>query len=165
MQKHLILFFLALFGLTACVNKAKPDYVVEKDKMTRLLVDVHLIDGSLATQLVRDSLYKYGTSRYQQLFKQYGIDSGIFKKSLKYYAAQPDELITIYDSVTAILNAKSASLTLVQQKQGEKDAKKNAAAIKATTDSVKRRQLKDSIKRDSLRKARFNMRRQPGKIN
>ena len=155
MHKHLILFFLALCGLTACINKSRPEDVIEKTKMTRLLFDIHVVDGSLATQVVRDSLYKYGSGRYAQLFKQYGIDSGTFKKSLRYYATQPDELLAIYDDVTKRLNARSAALAILENKAANTASKKLEAKQKlsAKADSLKKQRLKDSIKRDSLNKS------------
>ncbi|HEY5326215.1 MAG TPA: DUF4296 domain-containing protein, partial [Mucilaginibacter sp.] len=64
-----------------------------------------------------DSLYKYGLNRYLSVFKKYHTDSAQFKKSLKYYTTQPDELEAMYDQVLANLKQKTDSLNKLQQKQ------------------------------------------------
>jgi hypothetical protein len=86
--------------------------------MISLLTEVHIVDGSMYSLSQNpDSLYKYGLNRYLSVFKKYHTDSAQFKKSLKYYTTQPDELEAMYDQVLANLKQKTDSLNKLQQKQ------------------------------------------------
>ena len=147
MRRHLILFFWALFLLVSCKDGKEGD-IIEKGEMVRMLTDVHIIDGAIAQQVVKDSLYKYGTNRYGLVFKKYGVDSALFNKSVKYYAARPEEMMEIYDSVTVVLQFKSDSLGKVSIKIAEKEAKKLQAKAKAES-----KRKADSIRRDSIKAA------------
>ena len=85
--------------------------------MTGLLTEVHLIDGRMyGIFQSQDSLNKYGTSRYDALFKRYHTDSAQFKKSFKYYATKPTELQKMYDQILLNLKQKTDSLNKVQHK-------------------------------------------------
>lgn len=85
--------------------------------MISLLTEVHLVDGRMYSALQsQDSLNKYGTTRYDALFKRYHTDSATFKKSLRYYAMEPVQLQKMYDTIVTRLKAKSDSLNKVQQK-------------------------------------------------
>ena len=48
MRKHIILFFSALLFLFACDDNKETKGIIPRDQMVNLLVDVHLVDGSLA---------------------------------------------------------------------------------------------------------------------
>lgn len=156
MRRHLILFFSALFLLVACIEEDKPADIINKDKMVKILLDVHLVDGSLMVFGAKDTIYKYATNRYGLLFKKHGVDSATFKKSVKYYAGKPDELVKMYDEVADILKAKKDSVSKLQSKFVAREARKRAAKNKADSlkrDSIKARSNKaDSLKRGLLTK-------------
>ncbi|MDB4926011.1 DUF4296 domain-containing protein [Mucilaginibacter sp.] len=145
MRKHIILFFSALLFLFACNRGNSPDGILKPDVMVHLLTDVHIVDGSLALQTAGDSLYKYGTGKYNYLFKQYHTDSAQFKRSVKYYTTQPEILIKMYADVAALLQIKNDSLNKVV-------AKENSAKAKEVIEKAKKNaKLKaDSLKRDSI---------------
>lgn len=148
MRRHLILFFLALFLFISCKDKKKSGNVIEKGEMASMLSEVHMIDGAMALHVMKDSLYKYGTNRYGLLFKKHGVDSALFNKSVKYYAARPDEMMEIYDSITVVLQFKSDSLSKVYAKIMDKQVRE----IKAKADAENKRKA-DSVKRDSIKAA------------
>ena len=102
----------------------------------------------MSLHILKDSLYKYGTNRYGLLFKKHGVDSALFNKSVKYYAARPDEMMEIYDSITVVLQFKSDSLSKVYAKIMDKEAKQ----VKAKADAETKRKA-DSVKRDSIKAA------------
>ena len=118
MLKYITFFFSVSLFFCACkADKGRND-IINQDRMTSLMTDIHLIDGRL--YLVRqepDSLYKYGTGHYIALFKKYHTDSVQFKKSMSYYAAQPLILQKMYDQITLNLKQKTDSLNKLQQKQ------------------------------------------------
>ncbi len=148
MRAHLILFFLALFLLVSCQGNKTAGNVIAKEKMVQILSDIHIVDGTLLTYGPKDSLYKYGTSRFGVLFKKYGVDSALFNKSLKYYTAAPDEMIDIYNRIDALLKAKSDSIGKVNAKNMELEAKQLEAKGKA-----EKKRKTDSLRFDSIKKA------------
>lgn len=116
MNKYIALFFLVSSFLFSCKGDKKGTGIIDHDRMTSLLTEVHLIDGRMYTMMQsQDSLNKYGTSKYDALFKRYHTDSVQFKKSLKYYALQPGELQKIYDQILENLKHKTDSLNKLQR--------------------------------------------------
>jgi hypothetical protein len=111
MRKHNILFFLALLFLVACID-SRSDGIIEQDEMVNLLVDVHIVDGSMYNidSPHADSLYKYGIDRYVKVFKKHKTDSTQFDKSLKYYSLHPEQLEEMYTVVSQKLKAKLDSI-------------------------------------------------------
>lgn len=148
MRTHLILFFLALFLLVSCQGNKTAGNVIAKEKMVQILSDIHIIDATLLTYGPKDSLYKYGTNRFGVLFKKYGVDSALFNKSLKYYAAAPDEMIDIYNQIDALLKAKNDSIGKVHAKNMELETKRLEAKGKA-----EKKRKADSLRFDSIKKA------------
>lgn len=115
MRKHNILFFLALLFFGACIGSTVPDGIIKPDKMTNLMVDVHIVDGSIYdidTQ-VADSLYKYGINRYLKVFKNHHTDSLQFRKSMEYYSLHTEQLEEMYAEITKILQAKNDSINKI----------------------------------------------------
>jgi hypothetical protein len=115
MRKHNILFFLALLFLGACLGNNVPDGIIKPDKMTNLMVDVHLVDGSITNidSQEPDSVYKYGIKRYDKVFEQHHTDSLQFKKSMQYYSLHTQQLEEMYAEITRILQAKSDSINKI----------------------------------------------------
>ncbi|MCC8426261.1 DUF4296 domain-containing protein [Mucilaginibacter sp. UR6-11] len=159
MRKHIILFFSALLFLYACKEGNATKDIIKRDVMVRLLADVHLVDGSLATQPNGDSLYRFGTGRYLYLFKQYHTDSAQFKNSMKFYAAQPEIMVKMYEDIEKILQAKLDSMNKIVADENEITRKRTAAlqrkADKMKKDSIalKMKNDRDKIKKDSVNKA------------
>ena len=144
------LFFLGLLLIAACSNKKVPEGIIPQKKMTSLLAEVHLIDGSLYTvSQAPDTLYKHGMARYLELFKKYGTDTLQFKKSMQYYTADPDKMEAMYTQILEGMTAKTDSLNKVRVKV---DAAKSDSLLKASkkalahkTDSLKK--IKKEIKK------------------
>ena len=115
MRKHNILFFLALLFLGACIGSNVPDGIIKKNEMVNLMVDVHIVDGSVYNieSAHPDSLYKYGINRYLNVFKSHHTDSLQFKKSLEYYSLHTDRFEEMYAEITTILQAKSDSINKI----------------------------------------------------
>lgn len=136
MHKYLILFFSVTLFWCGCKSDSVPNKFIQPNVMARLLVQIHVVDGSLYNNTqVPDSLYKYGMGKYLAVFKKFGTDSAQFRKSMDYYSEEPDKLMAIYDKVDLQIKALSDSVNRIQ-------TQKNAAVRKA-----------DSLKTDSARKA------------
>ena len=112
MRKYIVLFFSAPFFLFACKYGHTPDGILNPDKMIKVLVEVHIVDGSLSNieMPIGDSLYKYASGRYLAMFKRMHTDSGQFRKSVKYYSENPAQLEEMYTKVLKILQDKTDSL-------------------------------------------------------
>lgn len=146
MRRLLVLFFLLIF-FGACNFGRKPKGVIAENEMVDVLIDMHLADGYTSTVFDTTQIVQL----YKTVYKNHGIDSLTFRKSLQYYAKEPQELQKIYDKVTA----KLQQLQKVEQKKAEKKLKEQQKREKKTADSLKRVQklFADSLKRDSTKKA------------
>jgi hypothetical protein len=117
MRIYFGLFFSVLVFLTGCSGSGVPDGVIKEQTMTGLLTELHILDGGIYNiPQSPDSLYKYGTQRYLKLFKKFHTDSAQFRKSYKFYTANPELLTPIYDQVMLNLKTKLDSLSKVQNK-------------------------------------------------
>jgi hypothetical protein len=160
MRKHIILFFSALLFLFACKEGNNTKDIIKQDVMTRLMADLHMVDGSLATQPNGDSLYRVGTGRYLLLFNQYHTDSAQFNRSFTYYTTQPDIMVKMYENVEKILQTKLDSMNAIVAKENEVVRKQTEAiqrkADKFRKDSLALRMKEDmrKIKKDSITKAK-----------
>jgi len=115
MHKYITLFFSVSLFLFSCKGGKAPDEIIKHDQMTSLLTEVHMIDGRVYGIFQSpDSLNKYGTSRFDALFKRYHTDSAQFRRSFKYYATKPVELQKMYDQILVNLKQKTDSLNKVQ---------------------------------------------------
>jgi hypothetical protein len=112
MLKNIFLFFSVMLLLVACTGDKVAKGIIPRDKMTNLLIDIHIVDGGIYGFISQnpDSLYKYGVGRYTAVFKRYHVDTAEFRKSLKYYARRPAELTLIYTDVMANLQGRIDSL-------------------------------------------------------
>lgn len=121
MRLYIILFFSAMLMFTACSDTNKvPKEFIQREEMVNLLMDVHIVDGSMNNIVqLPDTMYKYGTIRYLELFKRYHTDSSQFRRSLRFYTTRPEMLQDMYDEVQKKIAARSDSLYKLQnQAQG-----------------------------------------------
>ena len=144
------LFFLGLLFIAACSSNKVPDGIIPQKKMTSLLAEVHIVDGSLYTiSQAPDTLYKHGMARYLELFKKYGTYTVQFKKSMQYYTADPDKMEAMYTQILEGMTAKSDSLNKVRVKidaaKADSTQKANKKALAHKTDSLNK--IKKEIKK------------------
>ena len=98
MHKYIILFFLVLTFLCSCSSgDTPPDGILNKEEMINVLTDIHLVDGGMVMYIqTPDTLYKYGTVRYADVFKKDHTDTAQFRKSFKYYTLKPSMFSDMY---------------------------------------------------------------------
>lgn len=154
MRIYIILFFLPVLFLLSCKDKKDPGILSHED-MQALLVDVHIVDGTLfEVPAFPDSLYKYSSGKYQRVFEKHHTDSTQFKKSFIYYTNRPDELFDIYEKVVPAIKVKADSAAKVKRKadslENIRQQKISAAIAKRAADSIKRINNK-KLKADSLK--------------
>jgi hypothetical protein len=97
-KKHLILFTVIIV-LLACKQEKVPEGIVDKDQMINLMVDMHITDSYLNQVYNRDTMLMQAKTRYQYIFKKFGIDSTKFSRSLNYYSKRPQEFTEMYETV------------------------------------------------------------------
>jgi len=154
MHKYITLFFSVTLFWCGCKSDSVPGKYIQPETMTDLLVQIHLIDGSLYNNTqAPDSLYKYGMGKYLDAFNKYHVDSAMFRKSFDYYSSEPDKLIAIYDQVDLKIKALNDSVTQVQNR--DMTARRKADSVRA--DSARKANLKKigdmTNKADSAKRA------------
>mgnify|MGYP001546008631 FL=1 len=130
MHKYNKLFFSVLIFLAACQGSKAPKGIINKERMIGLLTEIHIVDGSLYSVMqLPDTLHKYGMDKYIAMFKKYHTDSAQFRKSFKYYSANPDMMQSIYEQITANIKFKSDSVNKLNEKQIQKDNKRRLDSL------------------------------------
>jgi len=156
MRQYKILFFLVPVILLSACKPGRPNGVLSPKQMVPLLVDLHIVDGSLADiPQIPDSLYKHGMRKYDAVFKAHEVDTAEFRKSYAWYSNKPDDFYEIYDNVATIIKTKADSAIKAKAKTDSlEQVKQNkilAARAKHMADSIKRVEKR---KADSIKKAK-----------
>ncbi|EDM43663.1 hypothetical protein SCB49_08733 [unidentified eubacterium SCB49] len=126
---YIAILFLAI-GCQSVKYPEKPDNLIPQDKMVQVLTEVYLSNAARTNiRKVRESGYKLDS----MLYVKFDIDSSQFAKSHAYYSANIEDYLTMFDNV---------KLNLEKIRVG-------ADSLKAVY--TKRKKIKDSIKKDSLR--------------
>ncbi|MEZ2413417.1 DUF4296 domain-containing protein [Muriicola sp. E247] len=134
-MKIRILTFMSLIILCSCAEEVveKPDNLIPKEKMTRLLYDLAILNSAKGTnQAILETHFDNPTTF---LFDQYGVDSLQFVKSDIYYASKPLVYESIYKEVAARLEDEKEQIE-------ENRKKRNDSLVKRS------RQIKDSVLRE-----------------
>jgi len=115
---YIPLFFSVLAFAFGCSQEKVPEDLIEPKQMAALLTQVHMIDGALYNfNPSSDTLYKYGMARYLDLFKKFRVDTGLFRRSYRYYSLHPKLFVPVYEQVSQNLKTKQDSLNKLQQKE------------------------------------------------
>lgn len=133
---------MVLLFLSSCGEKM-PDNVIPQYRMQDVLVDVHLVDGQLASMPI-DSARAYRNAYYDAVFIHYGIDSTMFRRSIEFYSTRPYIMSELYAAVEKKLDVLNTT------EQQAIEASYRAQRLK---DSINTARLKDSLRliaRDSL---------------
>jgi len=116
--------FIGSIFLYSC-KPGVPKNIIQPDKMEKVLYDIHIADGYIATIPVPDSAKKVAASYYNGIYKKFDIDSAQYNNSMDFYFAHPDAFEKIYKKLnTAISNQLKGILRV--------DSLSNAARIKAS---------------------------------
>jgi hypothetical protein len=103
----------------SCSEKpgSPPDNLINKDKMTTVLVDVHLAEASTEARSVTPQLIdQIAALRYQLVFKKHGISLLQFQDSYDYYLDHPELLNEIYIEVVNRLSAMDSKYSAKPKK-------------------------------------------------
>lgn len=133
-----ILLLAVLIG--ACSEKEKtPADVLSKQQMTRVLIQVHLLEAKVGRLgLTHDSAKQVYNHLHYLMLEKEGIDSAAFTKSFDYYSLNHAQFTKIYNAVVD---------SLIEQETREKLLEDE----RAKEDSIKSKLAQDSIKQDSVK--------------
>ncbi len=106
--------FLLVFGLVACQapqapekETPLPDWVIPEDKMTDILLDVHIIEGArIGKKVLGDSLY--ALDHYNKLWEKHQISKEHYDSSFDFYCQNAERMDRIYEDVILKLSEISS---------------------------------------------------------
>ena len=96
--------FLLVLTLTACTSR--PDYVLDEDEMTAVLIDMHSSEALLDLQRTQFSTQEVQRDIMASVFVRHGITRARYDSSLMWYSRHLKRFIRIYDRVNDSLNAR-----------------------------------------------------------
>ncbi len=86
-----------IFLLFACNNK--PAGVLSQRKMTNILTDLHILEGSLAAKGINYNEFDLKSKYYNSVLEKYGVTEAQFDSSVVWYTKNPKEYDDIYEKV------------------------------------------------------------------
>ena len=164
--------FLLTFWLTACGSDKKPENLIPKDKMAKVLTEIHILEAqvnNLHFQHEDSSVYVYQKMKVQ-LLKTYDLDTATFRSSLKYYLLNPDKMKEIYGEVKKELETKKkqiqAKVDLEAKKKKLIEDKKSKTIPKAIQKADSLRRIKNEIKaKEAIKKQLIKVKKASQKLN
>lgn len=112
-----VLFILSLIVLLSCEGEQEQEKnIIDKNKMARILVDIHLAEGRVnQAKLPLDTALSYYKYLESNIYHEYGIDSAAFNRSMRHYSENIRELDNIYEVVLDSLNLRSAKQDEIEE--------------------------------------------------
>ncbi len=108
-MKRIILFFY-LTAMLSCKEKKDmtiPENIIAKDKMTAVLLDVHILEASMGLNMIRtNDTIKSDTNLFYTVFENHQITKKQYDESMDFYMKNPKLLDEVYDSVLVKLEEK-----------------------------------------------------------
>ncbi|WP_345161847.1 DUF4296 domain-containing protein [Nibribacter koreensis] len=112
MKKRLSLFLLSLVVYACAPKSTAPADLVPEDKMTSVLLDIHLAEARIGRTITQYDTSKMVFKNVQKdIFKKHGITDSSFRHSYDYYLMNPALLDKIYEKVLDSLSLQEAKLT------------------------------------------------------
>ncbi|WP_452229253.1 MULTISPECIES: DUF4296 domain-containing protein [unclassified Lacinutrix] len=148
-----VLYTCFVLLLVSCFNQnkpKKPDNLISKDKMVRVIVDMSVY--SSAKGVNKKVLEEKGVKLQEYIYEKHNIDSAQFAASNYYYTYNPETYEDIYKQVRDSLTKLKAEYTALDKIETKEKKRK---------DSLKRTKLKlmpekGASLKDSVTSAAFN---------
>jgi hypothetical protein len=113
MIKKASLFFVCLL-LFSCYSEYEapmPENMLTVDKMSKVMVDVNLLESALNMNLIAaDSIDKNQSTPLLQTLKKHNITSQQYQQSFDYYTSNLDSLNKVYELVLIDLSKMKAEV-------------------------------------------------------
>lgn len=110
---HRFIILLVLFIVLGCNADKKPSkkYLLTRDQIVLVLVDIHLTFAIQTTPEFHDLLMLYDSiDVHSGIFIKHHVDKAAFDSTLSYYSRNPENLISIYDEVIMRLSKLQDSI-------------------------------------------------------
>lgn len=150
----IVLFF--VFSFFGC-KPGVPEYVIQPDKMEKVLYDFHIVDAYLGTLPNVDTAKLEAAKYYSGIYKKFQIDSALYNVSLSYYYKNPErfnallaKVVVKLDEVKKINDLRELSESKLAQ---DKLVLKNNSYLKVNLDSTKLKFKLDSNPFNYIRSA------------
>lgn len=108
MNRYLALFF-SLF-IVACQGPSIPKNIIPREKMKRILTDIHYADAYAYQEFRGDSVYKAVSGMYLQILEKHRVDTAKFTRSFRFYVNHPGMLDRMYSEMIDSLNSRESRL-------------------------------------------------------
>lgn len=106
-----VIFLFSCQGNQGVSNLVAPANLIPKDKMQKILVDIHLAESLLKENTNKvDSLKFQQKVLYKMIYQEFDVLEKQFESSFDYYKKQPEVLEEIYDGVKADITEFQADL-------------------------------------------------------
>jgi len=107
-MRNSIVIICLMLSFFSCNNTIeKPKNLIEKDKMTKILYDLSLLDA-MKNQYIEGGISNQKANDY--IYKKYKIDSIQLVQSNKYYASDIEEYKKMLEEVKSILDKENNNL-------------------------------------------------------
>lgn len=112
MQKYLFAVICLLFFACAVPDKNTiPEDVIPKDKMERILYDLHMVEGIIAVFPTQgDSNAQRALGYYDEVYAKHQITKEEFVKSFDFYVKHPVLMDTVYTRMIERFNEEELLL-------------------------------------------------------
>lgn len=117
--KKASLLFSLVFVFYAC--ETPKAYLVPREKMVEVLVDIHIADGVLSTESFDYDIEKLRPENfYKNILEKHHLDRAIFDSALSQYSADRLVYIEMYEEVIEALRTQESYLQAVSGKEKSK---------------------------------------------
>lgn len=115
MKYFFYIIAISLITLSSCKTKneqiKKPEYLIPKDTLAMIFVDIHKIDGIVLSNSLNMNKYSK-EDLYYSVFQKYDVNEDEFNSTVRYYTLNDIRTLhEIYSESLAILNEEKAELT------------------------------------------------------
>jgi len=134
-------YFFLLITFFACSPKktpeSKPSGLLPKDKMTDVLVDIHLAEGAADNRRLKPQQFDLMmTAKYKDLFEKHGITFEQFNDSYNYYLNHADQFSEIYTEVINKLTTRESLINRDRSVASPHEAQKDSFFISEGSDTL-----------------------------
>ncbi|MCQ2234942.1 MAG: DUF4296 domain-containing protein [Paludibacteraceae bacterium] len=112
-MKHKILILIAFFSASIAMSSCKPDVgkpELSKDKMVRLLIDVHLAQAYASRSSMTNTSEIDHNQLYRSVLDKHGVTEAQFDSSVAWYARNANDYKAIYNIVKDSLKRRQLKL-------------------------------------------------------
>jgi hypothetical protein len=125
-----LLFFVSILTLVSCSNKVeveKPEKLIEKETMENILYDLALLQALKGHS--PQALAKNEVNPKTYIYQKYKIDSLQFVESNRYYSADVQNYMQMFDKVIKRLDTEKKAAKEVVKKETEAKQKRRKDSI------------------------------------